>query len=187
MSIVQDSADRYGIVSQAFHWLIVILIVVQYLVGSIAEDLPQGFEKLVLVSRHKSLGITILALVLLRLLWRLANKPPPPPRGLHPLLSGLGRMTHVVLYALILALPVTGWLASSYANSPVSWWGWLTLPDMVAPGEENFERLSGLHELLTKILVIFVILHAAAALAHHFLFKDDVLRRMLPGWPGLPK
>ncbi|NNF51329.1 MAG: cytochrome b [Gammaproteobacteria bacterium] len=184
---LKNTAERYGIVSQAFHWLIVVLIIVQYQMGRIAEDLPLGFDKLVLMSRHKSLGMTILGLALLRLLWRLANKSPGSPPGLHRALQGLGRTTHVALYGLLLALPITGWLASSYANSPVSWWGWFTVPDLVMPDKENFERLSELHQLLTRFLIVVVTLHAAAALVHHFYFKDDVLRRMLPGWPGLRK
>ncbi len=184
---LHNSADRYGLVAQTFHWLIVVLILVQYQMGRIAEDLPQGFDKLVLMSRHKSLGITILALALLRLLWRLHNKPPPPPPGLHLLLRMFGRLTHVMLYALLFALPVTGWLTSSAANSAVSWWGWVVLPDLVGPSEANFERFGEWHLALTRVLVIVVSVHAAAAIVHHFFFKDNVLRRMLPGWPGMPK
>lgn len=182
-----NRVDRYGFIAQAFHWLIVVMLIVQYQLGSIAHDLPRGFDKLVLMSRHKSLGITILGLALLRLAWRFISKPPPAPADLHPLLRRLGRVTHVVLYGLLFALPITGWLASSAANSPVSWWGLVTLPDMVAPGKELFERIAEVHELLTELLIVVVSVHVIAALIHHFFFKDHVLRRMLPGWPGMPR
>lgn len=187
MSKLKNTVYRYGFIAQAFHWLIVLLIIVQYQMGRIADDLPPGIDKLVLMSRHKSLGITILALVVLRLFWKLINESPTPPRNLHPFLRGAGRATHWLLYGLLLALPITGWLASSMANSPVSWWGWLTLPDLLAPSKAGFEKLSEIHALLTRVLIIVVGLHSLAALVHHFFLKDDVLRRMLPGWPGLPK
>ncbi|NNC54802.1 MAG: cytochrome b [Pseudomonadales bacterium] len=186
-SSLHNRNDRYGLVAQGLHWLILVLIVVQYQMGSIAEDLPLGFDKLVLMSRHKSLGVTILGLAVLRLAWRFISKPPPPPPELNRVLRALGRFTHWALYGLLFALPLSGWLASSFANSPVSWWGWVTLPDMVAPSETRFEFVAEIHEALTRILIIIVGLHAMAALVHHFVFKDTVLRRMLPGWPGMPK
>lgn len=184
---LQASSDRYGVAAQFFHWLIVLLILVQFTLGRVAENLPAGFEKFVLMSRHKSLGITILALAMLRLAWRFLSRPPPPPQGLNPFLRWSGRVTHFMLYLLLFALPISGWLASSAANSPVSWWGWLTLPDLIGAGDSSFERLSGWHALMTRLLLVFAGLHVAAALLHHFYFKDNVLRRMLPGWPGMDK
>lgn len=182
-----NESDRYGLVAQFFHWLIVILIIIQYQMGRLADHLPQGFEKFVLMSRHKSLGITILALAVLRLAWKLVSKPPSKPANVHPALRKLGSLTHLALYGLLFALPLTGWLASSFANSSVSWWGWVTLPDLVAPNKANFELVGEVHENLTRILLVIVGIHALAALVHHFIFKDNVLRRMLPGWPGMRK
>lgn len=181
----KNSDSRYGVIAQAFHWLIVVLIIIQYQMGKIAEELPQGLDKLILMSRHKSLGITILVLVIARLTWRLMNKPPALPDTVHPVIRVSGKLTHLVLYGLLLALPVTGWLASSAANSPVSWWGWLTLPDLIAPSETRFELIGELHGTLTRILLVIAVIHASAAMLHHFVFKDQVLRRMLPGWPGM--
>lgn len=181
----KNSAEHYGIVAQGFHWLIVLLIIVQYQLGEIAHDLPPGIDKLIMMSRHKSLGITILALALMRIGWRLFNARPAPPPGAHVALKLAGSATHFALYALLILLPVTGWLASSAANSPVSWWGMLTLPDFITPSEARFEFIGELHEVLTRLLVIIALIHTLAALVHHFIFKDSVLRRMLPGWPGL--
>lgn len=183
----KNSSDRFGIVAQGFHWLIVLLIIVQYQMGSLAEDLPQGLDKLIMMSRHKSLGISILLLAVLRIAWRLANPPPAPPGQLKPAIRMAGAATHFALYGLLLALPLSGWLASSAANSPVSWWGLVTLPDFIAPGEARFALIGELHEVLTRVLLVIAVMHALAALVHHFIFKDAVLRRMLPGWPGLPR
>lgn len=178
--------DRYGIVAQGFHWLIVAMIIVQYLMGKIAEDLPQGLDKLIMMSRHKSLGITILILAVLRIGWRLANPRPAAPENLRPVLRYAGSTAHLALYGLLILLPLTGWLASSAANLPVSWWGLVALPDLIAPNEARFEIIGEVHEVLTRVLLVVALAHAAAALVHHFVFKDQVLRRMLPGWPGLP-
>ena len=159
-----------------------VLIVVQYQLGSIAEDLGPGIEKLILMSRHKSLGVTILLLAILRLGWRLANRVPPPPA--RPAgLRYLAGTSHLLLYGLLIALPLTGWLASSAANASVSWWGLLTLPDLIHADEARFEALAEIHEGLSRALVVLVVVHSLAALLHHFVLKDDVLRRMLP-WPA---
>lgn len=183
----KNSEDRYGVIAQVFHWLIVMLIIVQYQMGKIAEDLAPGLDKLIMMSRHKSLGITILLLAMLRIIWRFANPKPAPMQQLHPLLKMAGSATHLALYGLLVLLPLTGWLASSAANSPVAWWGLVTLPELMAPSEAGFEFIGGLHETLTRVLLVIAIIHVLAALAHHFVLKDKILRRMLPGWPGLPR
>ncbi len=180
---LRNTPHRYGLVAQGFHWLIVLLIVIQYQMGKLAEDLPLGMDKLIMMSRHKSLGITILALAVARLVWRIVDRPPAPPRDLHAGLRKFAAVTHFTLYGLLFALPLTGWLTSSFANSAVSWWGWLTLPDLVAPNKARFELLGEVHGLLTRMLIVVVAVHATAALIHHFVLKDTVLRRMLPGWP----
>ncbi len=183
----KNSTEYYGIVAQSFHWLIVLLIIAQYLLGKIADELPLGMDKLIMMSRHKSLGITILALVLLRIGWRMINVRPAPPQMPHAVLKVAGSVTHLALYGLLILLPVTGWLASSAANSPVNWWGLATLPDLIAPDKARFELLGELHEVLTWLLVVIAVMHTLAALVHHFIYKDAVLRRMLPAWPGLKK
>jgi cytochrome b561 len=177
----KNTAQRWGTPSRLFHWVIVALIITQFVLASIAEDLPLGMAKLATLARHKSVGITILALALLRLLWRLYNRNSPPlPSNLKPYQRWLGHLVHYGLYLLLFAMPLSGWMMSSAKNYPVSWFGVFTLPNLVQPDEGLFELLKSTHEVLAGALLAFATLHVLAALYHHFMKKDDVLRRMLP-------
>jgi cytochrome b561/polyisoprenoid-binding protein YceI len=172
---------RWGAVAQLFHWVIVALIITQFVLASMAEDLPLGLAKLATLARHKSVGITILGLALLRLLWRLWNRNSPPlPANLKPHQRGLAHLTHYGLYLLLFAMPLSGWLMSSAKNYPVSWFGYFTLPNLVQPDDGIFELMKSTHGVLAGALIAITVLHVVAALYHHFMKKDDVLRRMLP-------
>ncbi len=177
---LRNSTSRWGSIAMSFHWIIVALVITQFVVITIAHDLPLGGEKIALLARHKSVGITILMLAALRLLWRLFNPVPSLPGTLKPYERVLAHVTHIGLYALLFAMPITGWMMSSARNFPVSWFGLVQLPDLVAPDRGLFETLHETHELLGKALIAIAVLHVLAALKHHFLLKDDVLRRMLP-------
>jgi cytochrome b561 len=166
--------------AQFLHWAIVVLLAIQVPLGMIAKELPAGLDRLVLMSRHKSLGITILALALIRLAWRWFDRPPPPPPM--PRWQAIAaRVNHWALYALLFALPITGWLTSSAANRPVSWFGLVQLPDFVAPDAGLKEAFEEAHEVLVVLLLTLVVLHVAAALKHQFFDRDGLLFRMLPG------
>lgn len=175
----RNSATRYGLVAQALHWVIVLMLVAQYTLASRAKDLPLGLARLQLVDWHKSLGLAILLVMLLRLAWRLANAPPPlPPMPRWQALAS--RASHSALYALLLVQPVVGWLYSSAANYPVTLLGWLQLPMLVAPDEALKEALQDLHGILAAALVGLIALHVLAALKHQFYDEDGLLGRMLP-------
>jgi len=177
-----NSAERYGFVPQLLHWLVVVLLALQFLLAELAEDLPDGLEKLATLSRHKSVGITILAIAALRVAWRLIDRPPPLPA-----MPGWQRvaahLTHWGLYALLFAMPLTGWTMSSAANYPVSWFGLLQLPDLVGPSHDLHEALEEVHEALAGTLLVVVAVHVLAALKHQFVDRDGLLSRMLP-WGG---
>lgn len=176
----RNSSLRYGSVAQFLHWSVVLLLVVQVTLGKLADAMPVGFERLVAMSRHKSLGITILAIAVLRLAWRLFSPPPaPPPMPRWQLWAA--RCNHWALYGLLFALPVSGWLMSSAANRPVSWWGLAQLPDFVRPDKGLQELFHDLHHLLVVALFVLVALHVAAAVKHQFFDRDSLLLRMLPG------
>jgi cytochrome b561 len=176
----RNSPVRYGWVAQALHWVIVVLLFVQVPLGMIADELPAGLERLVLMTRHKSFGITILALATVRLAWRWFDRPPPPPPM--PRWQAIAsRFNHVALYALLFALPLTGWLMSSAANRPVSWFGLFQLPDFIAPDAGLKEVFEESHELLVNLLLALTLLHVSAALKHQFVDRDGLLFRMLPG------
>ncbi len=157
--------------------MIVALIITQFVLANMAEDLPLGMAKLATLARHKSVGITILALAVLRLLWRLYNRNSPPlPANLKPYQKGLAHLTHYGLYLLLFAMPLSGWMMSSAKNYPVSWFGFFTLPNLVQPDEGFFELMKSTHGVLAGTLVVITTLHVLAALYHHFMKKDDVLQ-----------
>lgn len=177
---LKNTLNRYGAVAQLFHWTVVALIILQYVLMASAHDLPNGIQKLKLYALHKSFGITVLALATLRLLWRWANPTPTLPSTLRPYEAVLAKVTHFALYALIFAMPLSGWVMSNAENSPVSYFRLFTLPALVAPDSELGKLMEGTHEMLFNILVGVAALHILAALKHHFWLKDDVLKRMLP-------
>ncbi len=175
-----DTKARYDVVAQTFHWVIVALIATQFVLAKAAMALPLGMHKLILFARHKSFGMTILMLALLRLAWRLAHPPPAPAPGTTPIENALARATHAGLYVLLFAMPLTGWLMSSAKNYSVSWFGWFTWPNLIGPNEAAFKVLRETHDIMSDILLAIIVLHVLAALKHHFHDKDDVLLRMLP-------
>lgn len=178
---IRNTSRRWGAVAQLLHWLVVALIITQFALARIADHLPAGVAKLAALAQHKSVGITILGLAVLRLLWRLMNRPSPAlPADLKPWERGLAHLTHHGLYLLLFALPLSGWMMSSAKNYPVSWFGVGRLPNLVAPDETLFAFLKGTHQVLATTLLVVAVLHALAALQHHFVRRDDVLRRMLP-------
>lgn len=179
---IRNTQQRYGAVAQLLHWLIVALIITQFVLASKADGLPLGPAKIGVLAQHKSVGMTIFALALVRILWRLLNPTP----ALVPSMTGwqrtLAHVSHWSLYSLILVTPLFGWLMSSARNFPVSWFGVFTFPDLVQPDRGKYELFHEVHEVLALSILVLALLHAAAALKHHFLDRDDTLRRMLPAW-----
>jgi cytochrome b561 len=171
---------RYTPTAQVLHWLIALLIVVQFALARMAALLPLGARKLVLLAEHKSFGMTVLMLTLIRLAWRLKNLPPSLPAHMHRIEQFLARFTHVSFYVLLIAMPLSGWLMSSAKNYSVSWFGAFTWPNLIGPSESSFGFFKTLHYFLSNILFVIAALHILAALKHHFWNKDGVLARMLP-------
>lgn len=177
----RNTRARWGALSQLLHWLTVALIAVQASLGLIGAALPLGMEKLATLARHKSIGITLLALAVIRLLWRWMNPTPALPGNLRGHERFLARFTHAALYVLLFALPLTGWIMSSARGFPVSWFDVLQLPDLVSKSGALYRAMIETHAALAAALGVIVALHVAGALKHHFVMKDDTLRRMLPG------
>lgn len=171
---------RYGAIAQTFHWLIAALVVVQFTLAYLAVGLPIGVRQLALLARHKSFGMTILMLAVLRLSWRMKNPPPALPADMTHLERILARATHIAFYVLLFAMPLTGWTMSSAKNYSVSWFGFFTWPDLISKNEAAFNLLRATHILMSDVLLALAILHVLAALKHHFWNKDNVLWRMLP-------
>jgi cytochrome b561 len=179
MKLTNDSSS-YGLIAQFFHWAIVALIVTQFVLAKKADALPLGAAKLATLAQHKSVGVTILGLAILRLTWRLIGSTPPLPGATPTWQRRAAHASHFLLYALILIIPVLGWLMSSARNFPVSWFGLITLPDFIEPNRSAYEFLHDAHEFCAKLLAAVALVHIGAALKHHFIDRDDVLRRMLP-------
>ena len=177
---IEASRARYTAVAQALHWVIAALIVTQFALAWTAEDLPLGMHKLALLARHKSFGMTVLMLAVLRLAWRLFNPAPPLPGGMSALERILARGTHYAFYVLLFAMPLSGWMMSSAKNYSVSWFGLFTWPNLIGPDDRAFDALKETHWILSNVLFAIAILHVLAALKHHFWNQDDVLKRMLP-------
>lgn len=173
--------DRYDNVAIAAHWLLALLIAANFALGAYMSDLPISPQRLRLFNWHKWTGITVLALSTLRLAWRLGHAPPPDvpmPRWQRR----AARALHAALYLLFFAVPLAGWAYSSAAGFPVVWLGVLPLPDWVPVDRALAEALKALHGALAKLLALLVLGHVAAALKHHYLDRDGLLRRMRPLW-----
>jgi cytochrome b561 len=178
--VLRNDAVRYGSVAKSLHWLIAALVMVMFGLGWYMADLPLGQRKFDLYQLHKSIGITILVLAAARLLWRLFNPAPPLPASVPPWQRTAARISHALLYLMLFAQPLIGFLQSNAANFPVVWWGAVRLPAVIGADEPLAETLIEVHEWNARLLLALVLIHAGAALRHHFVQKDGVLRRMLP-------
>ncbi|CAN7195488.1 cytochrome b [Pseudoxanthomonas sp. LjRoot143] len=178
---LKNTDERWGAVSQLFHWTIVVLILVMAYLGLTMGDLPNGPRKINIYALHKSIGLTILALVVLRVLWRVYAGAPAPVAGTPSWQQRIASVTHFFLYALLFAIPLSGWVLNSSAGYPLQWFKLFNLPAITGRSDSVHEAAEGAHELLFWVLVVLVLAHAGAALYHHLFQGDATLRRMLPG------
>ena len=174
----RNSPDRFGWAAKGFHWLTALAVAAMFAIAWTMDALPVGLAKLQAYGWHKSIGLTILAVTVLRLLWRLAN-PQPRYLGDSTWQRRASTAAHWALYACLIALPILGWLMSAAANTPVNLFGLVVLPNPIAPDRALAQLLSEVHETLAYGLLALVALHAAAALKHHLIDRDGTLRRML--------
>ena len=177
---LKNTHERWGPVSQFLHWLIVALILGQGVVGLLMTEMRNSPDKVQVYSLHKSFGLTILALALLRLAWRWYAGAPRPVAGMPRWQEFAARASHIGLYALLFALPLTGWLLNSTSGFPLSWFGLVKLPALAGKDHDMHEFYEETHELLWWVLVALALVHAAAAFYHHLFQHDATLMRMLP-------
>jgi superoxide oxidase len=174
-------AGRYDRATIALHWATVAVVALAYAFVELREMFPRGTpERAFMRQAHFSLGLTVLALVLVRIVVRLRHPAP----AIHPPLpraQRLGsRMVHGLLYAFLLGMPLAGWVILSLRGDPIPWFG-LTLPALAGEDEALAKLLRGWHGDIGRAAYGLIALHAAAALWHHHVRRDDTLRRM---WPG---
>ncbi|MBU4422542.1 MAG: cytochrome b [Gammaproteobacteria bacterium] len=180
-----QAAPRYTRTAMLLHWLLGIALVTLFGVGLYMADLPFSPQRLKLYNWHKWAGVSILALSLLRLVWRLVHRPPQLPVQVEKAMPRWQQLAHHgahhLLYLLFFAVPLLGWAYSSAAGFPLVLFGLWQLPDFVAASPELADALKPLHKLSALAMAALVLVHVAAALKHHFIDRDGLLLRMLPG------
>lgn len=180
---IRNTPDRFGSVARAFHWLVFLLLIGSFTLAWSMVGLPLGLYKLQLYSWHKWVGVTIFLLAILRLGWRLANPTPRPPAGMSRWQRVAAAISHALLYTILIVMPLTGWIMSSALNLPLVYLGLVHIPSPFGVDEALGEAMKIVHFWLGITLLTLVAIHVLAALYHHFILRDDVLRRMLP-WPA---
>lgn len=174
-----NSQAGYGLVHWSLHWLTAGLVFWLFWLGWSMVDLPLGLQKFQDYALHKSLGLTVLALVLLRLLWRRLNHVPALPSGMTRLETIAAKAVHHGIYLLLVLLPLSGWLYSGATASPANLFGYVSVPDLVPANEAAATAFRLIHDVAGKLLVLCLALHIAGAFKHHFVNRDAVLERML--------
>lgn len=171
---VLSSSPRYSRVAIVFHWTIAGLVVANLAIGLLHESLLKGTIPL-----HMAIGLTVLALTVARIVWRLGHRPPPLPAEIPAWARGSAHALHMILYFLMIAMPLTGWAMGSgrAVPRPVSWFGLFDVPPLpIGKAAAGFGH--EVHEILGWAMLVLVAIHVAAALRHHFLLRDGVLTRM---------
>jgi cytochrome b561 len=174
------AAPRYTATAVAFHWIVAVLILCSAGMGLYISGMPLSPRKLQFIAYHKWNGITIFALVALRLGWRATHPAPPLPASMPAWQRLAAHASHIALYLLMISIPLIGWLQSSAAGVPVIWFGVLPLPSPLDRDKPLADFLLSAHRYLNYGLLLLIALHAAAAIKHHLIERDDVLTRMLP-------
>ena len=178
--MIKNTSQQWGLVSQALHWGIALLMILTIALGLIGQELPLSGEKIKLFVYHKSVGILVLALVLTRIYWKLSQLQPTAAQGITARQQKMAGIGHGVLYGLMLALPISGWLLNSAAGFPFKWMDLFVFPNIPGIDEPLKDLLVLVHLYLFYGFIAILAGHIGMALLHHFKLKDAVLTRMLP-------
>jgi len=176
---MQNTAS-YDPFAKFFHWTVFAAIAAQFVVGWTMPDIRRGMQPESLMNLHLSIGLVILALMTLRYAWRLLRGGPAPEAGLPRWQSRAAELVHAALYLVVFAMTLSGWLFASMRGWAITLFGLVPVPRLVAHGSSFGHTVGEWHGPLSWALLVLIGLHAAAALAHHFVFRDQVLQRMLP-------
>lgn len=176
----ENLVSTYTGTAKILHWLMSLLLFSMLALGFYMSDLPLSPQKLQLYSWHKWAGVSAFLLLVIRLAWRLTHQPPAMSTQMPKIQKLAAHLGHGALYVLMFVIPLSGWLMSSAKGFQTVWFGVLPIPDLIEKNKELGAVLAEVHELLNITLIVILVVHIAAAVKHHFLDKDDTLRRMLP-------
>ena len=178
---LRNSVDGYGAVSQMMHWITVVLVILAWFLGQFDDLFPKGTARAASLFIHNSAGLAVIVILVLRLFWRLADPPPPTEHTvLGVWLDRVGRLTHYVLYALLIAAPISGIVLQFARGDSLPIFGLTEIASPWTRDREFARSVKEIHEVLANALIILAALHAGAALVHHWALRDRTLVRMLP-------
>ncbi len=167
--------------AKALHWIIVLLLIAQFVFAWTMPHIGRNTPVTTLISLHFTFGIIILAVAIVRLIWRATHAEPPPEDGLPPWQRQTARLVHWLLYGLLFVVPILGWINASWRGMPIVMFG-LELPQLVGTRAPGWQWTGHWHVLLAEYAMLGLVgLHVLAALYHYFVRRDGVLQRMLPG------
>ena len=168
----------YGTFAKVLHWLVAAILVVQFSLGWLMPGVKRGMQPGLSMHTHISIGIVVLALILVRLVWRVTHPVPPEPE-LPKWQRNASEVVHWLLYLLVLVTTLSGWFYASARGWTLTFFGLFPLPALVAQGSPTGRAIGGIHENIVWVLLAVIAMHVAAALVHAFVYRDRVLQRML--------
>jgi cytochrome b561 len=178
MRVHRKTTDaRYDNIARFLHWLVVLLIAAQFVIGWTMPDVQRNTLPAGLIAWHLAIGTALMAAMLARVAWRVTHRP--PPHHLPPLIGTLSGATHALLYAALIIVPLLGWANASARGWAVKLFGALELPELTQRGSSVGHLMGDLHGVLAWVLVALIVMHVGAALFHRFVLKDTILQRML--------
>jgi len=181
---IRNSPDRFGLPAQALHWLTALCMLGAWLLGTTTDSFPRGEPRAQALALHWSLGLLVLGFALARLALRATDTQPREPTTMARWEVIAAKAAHVLLYALMVALPLSGLATAFFQGRTVSVFGLFTVPALFERDRALGRSVKEIHELFANGMLVVAGLHALAALRHHFMLRDDVLRRMLPWTSG---
>ncbi|WP_233837821.1 cytochrome b [Paraburkholderia sp. ZP32-5] len=179
IKLYDGRAPAYGIVARTLHWLTVLLIAVQFVIGWTMPDVHKDTQPVGLIAWHLGVGSALIAVMVLRVVWRLTHQPAPD--DLPPLLGFASRVTHFLLYVCLLLVPLLGWINASSRGWQVRLASVVPYPSLSPTGSPFGHAMGDVHGILAWVLFALIVMHVLAALFHRFILKDHVMQRMAPG------
>lgn len=176
-----NSPTRYGAILQILHWLTAVFVITAWVIGQLHDSLPKGAARNSAMFVHISFGLSVLVFLFARLAWRLYSpSPPPEPTRFGKPLEWASKIVTAAIYLLMLLIPIAGIVVVFSHGRPLSIYGLWSIPSPWALDRTFAHAMEERHEFLANLLMILVVLHAAAALVHHYVLRDRTLTRMLP-------